>query len=197
MDEILSNCYDIWSKNWRNERIPTYVTEHDHNYLYNKGQYLAYGIIVNEKPHGIWWILIKNEFNEYVIKNIMNYNNGLLDGYMYYYGSTQSIYRVEKYIKGVEKNIKKYNDTKYIGRCGSKKDRTNNYDENIFQEDIEKYYPIPDILKNIIPKSFYNSEICEEKYLSNPNEFHRSKIYTNGFGKVIIFGDANKSINVK
>jgi hypothetical protein len=166
MNEIFNRCYEAWKNNWRNEVIPPYQTPHSHEFIYNRENLLVYGIIVNEKPHGIWWLLRKNDFDEYVILYIYHYNNGLLDGNCYSYGDTQSIKSISKYVNGVSKKNKYFETTKYIGRCGLKEPKVYKSPPllDAYLEDIEKYYPIPDVFKNIIPKNFQNLEICEEKY---------------------------------
>lgn len=158
MDEILSRCFDVWKKNWKYELNEPRNWESS---IYH--EYIPFGEIVNDKPHGTWWILRTNEFNEKVIDTIQNYNNGLLDGDFFGYSHTQSICIYKKYIRGQFIKRINYEPTMYIGRRGIKTAVLSTGYE-FYTKKYKKYYPIPDIFKDIIPKSFQNSDICEDKY---------------------------------
>jgi len=98
MDEILNRCFDVWNRNLKYEVVPPRNGDGD-NYLSH--EYIPFGEIVNDKPHGTWWFLRTNIFNEKVLSSIVNYNYGLLDGNYYSYDRTQSIGIYHKFRRGV------------------------------------------------------------------------------------------------
>ena len=96
MDEILNRCFDVWNRNWKYEVVPPRDRDN-----YFSHEYIPFGEIVNDKPHGTWWFLRTNIFNEKVLSSIVNYNYGLLDGNYYSYDRTQSIGIYHKFRRGV------------------------------------------------------------------------------------------------
>jgi hypothetical protein len=137
----------------------------------------AYGKTLNNKPHGLWLIISKDD----KLTATFNFINGILNGDAFYYDQdTQCI--IAYYIFKNSKIIKKimYYQSIFIGRRNieNKSKYYKFFPGDCFDSKYDKYYPIPKELEPYI-NNFYlthdyiNTELYNEYLKKNGLEISK------------------------